>query len=251
MILSVAACSGADDTTDRAAYDATRAGEEARAEAGDMASIDPVTGQKMGDDMIVVTTSADMNARATFMLSSDEVKASKLIGAEVRDATGAGFAKVADVWLGENGASPMLILRHDGALPIGAKLHSVSFSEVTVTPSVSPDDVPGLAYQVAGGTLATLPEFNQTDGNEDRLASEMIGKRADFALGEDSARIDDLILSTRGEARYAVISPGRLDSTQVVIDADTITRAEGDSEGELVITVSEDVFAQAKAYRNR
>lgn len=36
-----------------------------------------------------------------------------------------------------------------------------------------------------------------------------------------------------------------------MINADAITRAQGDSEGELVISLTEDVFDRAKAYREQ
>jgi len=243
LMLSAAACSGASDANEVAAYDATNDGYETTTER-DMASV-------YGDDQTIVTASADEDARLVFMLSSDEVKASKLIGADVKNTAGDDFAKVSDVWMGENGAEPMLILEEGGIMGVGAQRYTVSFDDVTVNTAMNSNDAPNLVFQTAGDTLENLPEFEENGVNDYRLASEMLGKTADFSLSDESARIDDLIFSTTGEARYAVISPGMLSSNSVVIDADAITRAEGDSDGELVITVSEDVFAQAKAYRNR
>ncbi len=265
MMLSAAACSGASHSNEVAAYDATTDGHETRTE-GDMASTydpnDPNrtgtgytdttnrTGTAFGDNQNVGTAGAEMDARPAFMLALDEVKASKLIGADVRNSAGDDFATVSDVWMGENGAEPMLILEEGGIMGVGARRYTVSFDDVILTPSTGQDE-PNLVFQTAGETLDNLPEFEENGVNEYRLASEMMGKTADFSLRDESARIDDLIFSTTGEARYAVISPGLLSSNSVVIDADSITRAQGDSDGELVITVSEDVFAQAKAYRDR
>ncbi|MFN3315040.1 MAG: hypothetical protein ACK46Q_16485 [Hyphomonas sp.] len=266
MMLSAAACSGASDANEVAAYDATSDGYETRTE-GDMASTydpnDPNrtgtgytdttnrTGTAFGDNQNVGTAGANMDSRPAFMLASDEVKASKLIGADVKNSAGDDFAKVSDVWMGENGADPMLVLEEGGIMGVGAQRYTVSFDQVTVNAATNRNDSPNLVFQTAGDTLENLPQFEENGVNEYRLASEMMGKTAEFSLRDESARIDDLIFTTSGEARYAVISPGMLSSNSVVIDADSITRAQGDSDGELVITVSEDVFAQAKAYRDR
>ncbi|MFN3312227.1 MAG: PRC-barrel domain-containing protein [Hyphomonas sp.] len=250
IMLSAAACSGASDANEVAAYDATSDGYETRTE-GDMASTYDRDNTMYGDNQNVVTTGAEMDSRPAFMLASDEVKASKLIGADVKNAAGDNYAKVSDVWMGENGAEPMLILEEGGIMGVGAQRYTVSFDQVTVNAATNRNDSPNLVFQTAGDTLENLPQFEENGVNEYRLASEMMGKTADFSLRDESARVDDLIFSTSGEARYAVISPGMLSSNSVVIDADSITRAQGDSDGELVITVSEDVFAQAKAYRDR
>jgi len=250
LIFTAAACTGANDSTDRAAYDTQGDAYETRTETSDMASVQGRTDTVYGDNQTGASASADTN-RDLFTLASDELKASNLIGADVRNTAGDDIAKVADVWLGENGESSMLIVEDGGVLGIGSQRYSVSFDDVTLTPAVDRDEAPNLIFRTAGDSLETLPEFDKNGVNEHRLASEMMGKTADFALRDESARIDDLIINTNGEARYAIISPGLLSSNQVVIDADTITRAEGDSEGELVITLTEDVFAKAKAYRNR
>lgn len=249
MMLSAAACSGASDSNEVAAYDATTDGYETRTDAETASTYDR-DNTMYGDNRNVDIAGADMDARPAFMLASDEVKASKLIGADVTNVAGEDFATVSDVWMGENGAAPMLILEEGGIMGVGAQRYSVGFDTVTLTPT-SGEDEPNLVFQTAGETLENLPEFEEDGVNEYRLASEMMGKTAEFSLRDESARIDDLIFSTTGEARYAVISPGMLSSNQVVIEADSITRAQGDSDGELVITVSEDVFAQAKAYRDR
>jgi sporulation protein YlmC with PRC-barrel domain len=250
MMLSAAACSGASDSDEVAAYDATTDGYQETRTDGDTASTYDRDNTMYGDNQNVLAPGADMDARPVFMLASDEVKASKLIGADVANTAGEDFATVSDVWMGENGAAPMLILEEGGIMGVGAQRYSVSFDTVTLTPT-SGEEEPNLVFQTAGDTLENLPEFEENGINEYRLASEMMGKTAEFSLRDESARIDDLIFSTTGEARYAVISPGMLSSNSVVIDADSITRAQGDSDGELVITVSEDVFARAKAYRDR
>lgn len=253
MILTATACSDTTDTTDSAAYDTadeaygTTDRTDPSMTGTDTANMD----DRYNADGNVIDTTGTMSNRQAFMLGTDEVLASDLMDAGVQNQAGEQVAKVADVWLGANRSSPVLIIQDDGLTGLGGQRYMASFSEVTMTPTTGQGEEPNVMIQLRGDSIETLPEYEQDGLNDYTLVTEMIGTTAEFTERDDSARIDDLILSTSGEPRYAVVSEGLLSTDQIVIDADNIIRAEGDSDGELVITISEDVFEQAEAYREQ
>lgn len=188
-------------------------------------------------------------APATYTLASGEHEASDLIGAAVHNAAGEEIATVSDVWFGTNGAAPMLVVRDGGVAGVGGDLRTLAYDVAMIQPD--PEDVdgePDVFIKMTGETLSTLPKFEQASADDFRLASEMIGATAAIAFNGESARINDLILSDTGEARYAVIAADLAAGDQVVVDAENITLAEGDADGELVIDLDAEAFAAAPAY---
>ena len=187
-----------------------------------------------------MTTDAQV---ATYMLASGEHEASDLIGASVHNPAGEEIATVADIWLGANGSAPMIVVRD------GGELCTVAYSAATIAadPETSGDE-PDVIVRLTDETLETLPEFEQVDGNDFRLASEMIGTTVDVSFSGESARINDLILTNTGEARYAVITPDLVSTNQIVVDANAITVAQGDTDGGLVLDLDAQTFAAALEY---
>ena len=228
LMMSAAAC-GASDTATIESPGATQiAGTEAA----------------MNDDL----QTADV-AAATYTLASGEYEASDLIGAPVHNAAGEEIATVSDVWLGTNGAAPMLVVRDGGVAGVGGDMRTMAYDVAMITPD--PEDTdgePDVFVKMAGDTLSTLPSFEQASADDFRLASEMIGSTVAISYSGESARINDLILSETGQARYAVISPDLASTDQILVDAGNITVAEGDADGELVLDVDAEAFTAAPAY---
>jgi hypothetical protein len=194
------------------------------------------------------TKTTDARA-ATYMLASGEHEASDLIGASVHNPAGEEIATVADIWLGANGSAPMIVLRDGGVAGVGGKLRTLAYSEATIAadPDTSGDE-PDVIVRLTDETLETLPEFEQVDDNDFRLASEMIGTTVGVSFSGGSARINDLILTNTGKARYAVISPDLVSIDLIVVDANAITVARGDTDGGLVLDLDAQTFAAAPEY---
>jgi hypothetical protein len=118
-----------------------------------------------------------------------------------------------------------------------------------ITPDVDgTGDEPDVFVKMTGESLSVLPKFEQANADDFRLASEMIGSTLAISYSGESARINDLILSETGQARYAVISPDLASTDQILVDAGNISIAEGDADGELVLDVDAEAFTAAPAY---
>jgi hypothetical protein len=196
----------------------------------------------------VETTSNAANV-VTYALASGEFEASDLIGASVHSPSGKEIAAVADIWLGADGIAPMIVVRDGGVAGMGGNLLSVAYSAAMITPDATTSgDEPNVIVGLTEETLESLPAFTQTSENDFRLASEMIGATVDIAVNGESGRINDLILSKTGEARYAILAPNLTTTDQLVVDAKAITVAQGDADGELVLDIDAQAFAAAPAY---
>lgn len=142
---------------------------------------------------------------------------------------------------------PVLLVRDGGITGLGGDLRTLNFSAATVSGEAG--DEPDLIIAIAEETLETLPEFEQDDMNDYRLASEVMGVTTAMSFSGDQARVNDLILTNAGELRYAVISPGLVSTNQIVVDADAIQVAQGDGEGEVMIDLDQAAFDAAPMYR--
>jgi hypothetical protein len=228
LMMSAAAC-GASDTATIESPDATEIA---------------TTEDALNDDL----QTADI-AAATYTLASGEYEASDLIGAPVHNAAGEEIATVSDVWFGTNGAAPMLVVRDGGVAGVGGDLRTMPYDVAMITPDADgTGDEPDVFIKATGESLSTLPSFEQASADDFRLASEMIGSALAISYSGESARINDLILSETGEARYAVISPDLATTDQILVDAGNISLAEGDTDGELVLDVDAEAFSAAPAY---
>ena len=201
------------------------------------------------DDATVETADADAldAVRAEYRLAQGEIEASDLIGASVRNGADEEIATVADLYLGEDGASPVILIRDGGVAGVGGELRQIAFNSATVT--APPNDEPEVLVQIAEENLETLPAFEQDGMNDYRLASEIMGATTPVSFREDDVRITDLILTNSGELRYAVISPSLASTDQFVVPANAIRVAEGDSDGDVILDMDEAEFDEAPMYR--
>lgn len=201
------------------------------------------------DDATVETANADAldSVRAEYRLAQGEIEASDLIGASVRNGADEEIATVADLYLGEDGASPVILIRDGGVAGVGGDLRQIAFTSATVTAPAN--DEPEVLVQIAEENLETLPAFEQDGMNDYRLASEIMGATTPVSFREDDVRITDLILTNSGELRYAVISPSLASTDQFVVPANAIRVAEGDSDGDVILDMDEAEFDEAPMYR--
>jgi len=199
-------------------------------------------GQGMSDpDMM---NQADQ-PRPVFVLASDEVLASDLIGAPVRNPVGDDIATVADIWIGEDGDAPKLIIREGGVAGVGGTLHAIAFDTATIEP-VAGDDEPEVRVTYSEDSLEGLPEFKQDGLDDFRLASEAIGTTASFNSGDAVVRVNDFVMKHDGTPEYVVVADGMAGAEQYVISSDALQIEQGDGEGTLVVDMTTDDFARAK-----
>ncbi|MBY9066672.1 PRC-barrel domain-containing protein [Hyphomonas sp. WL0036] len=232
LMLGAAACSDTSQSIETAGYETSGPQVE---EVADLEDPTAQTAEATGD-------------RVEYTLASGELEASDLIGASVHNPAGEEIATVADVFLGTEGMQPVILIRDGGVSGLGGDLRTLAFEAASVTPGEVGDE-PDLIVAMSEDSLETLPEFEQEEMNDYRLASEMMGAVPALSFSGDMVRVNDLILTEGGELRYAVISPGLATTEQVVINANAIKVAEGDSDGELVVDIDQAELDEAPMYR--
>ena len=242
LMMAAAACSDAQTTAQTASYEPPAS--ETPAATPDQAK-DGYTSTYTDMDRKEVAQDMTADHHSQFMLASNEVKASDLIGASVWNPAGEDIATVADIWLGETGDEPKLIVREGGVAGVGGTLHAVSFDDATIEP-VAGDDEPNVRITYSEASLEGLPEFEQDGMNDFRLASEVMGTNASFAFNDEDGRVNDFILKKSGEPEYIVVADGIAGSDQYVIDADALRIEQGDGDGTVMIDVDKDTYAKAK-----
>lgn len=241
LMLSAAACTA---ETDRSA------GVETRAEMEPIYD-DELTPPEEAAFADASDTAPDATAevREEYVLASNELEASDLIGAAVIGASGDEIATVADIWLGDSGDTPQLLVRDGGLTGLGGELRMVNFDAATIAPQDGTVE-PEVFVTLAEASLDALPEFEQEEMNDYRLASEMIGSNPTLSFSGETVRIADLILTASGEPRYAVVSPSLVSTDLVVIDMNAVTVAQGDGdENEVILNVQPQDYETAPTYR--
>lgn len=188
--------------------------------------------------------------RTVYTLAVGEIEASDLLGASVQSVANEEISIVEDIWLADGNSKAMLILRDGGVAGVGGTLRSIAFDSAAIVPDdTKPGDEPDVIVRLTEATLDLLPEFKQSTADDDRLASELTGKTVMIGATGQSARINDLILSSTGQTRYAVISPDLISMEQILVDADTLVVAEGDADGQMTLDVTAQILADAPAYK--
>lgn len=242
LLLAAGACSDADAPNERAGYDNNGQVQTEAVINGDTVTVDTANSGYDAD--------LDVNAstRTEYTLAQGEMEASDLIGAPVRNGTGEDIATVSDIFFGRDGSDPQILVRDGGIGGLGGDQRVVEFDTARITNLEG--DEPEVFIQITQASLEMLPEYEQEELNDYRLASELIGTMSSVSFSDDKARLNDLIITQTGELRYALISPGMLPTENIVMDADTITVAQGDGDGEVVINTDQAAFDAAPIYRS-
>ena len=245
LMLGAAACSGAETHTKTADNDSAVMTETAAYDA------EYASGDATEDDFDVDTRVAMGDAdqaeieRDDYVLASDEFLTSELIGEDVTDANGEEVGEVEDVLLASGNMQPMLVIR-DG---FAGDLHTVSFDQAEIW--FDEEGEPEARMDLTKDMLDDLQEFEQEGLNDYRLASELTGTNVRLGFNDKDVRVTDMIMKTDGTAKYAVVSNGIVDAVtdeRFLINPAKIVVSQGDSEGEMMIDLSEEEFTNAMSF---
>ncbi|KJS36223.1 MAG: hypothetical protein VR74_13980 [Hyphomonas sp. BRH_c22] len=231
LMAGLAACSGSDTTIETANTDTAPYSDTTTTETE-------------------VTTETEL-ARPAYVMAAGEMKASSLIGDNIIGANGETIATVADVLIGKNKAPGHIVFRDGGVLGIAGELGLLPFSSVSVT--MDSDNEPMLSAALVDESLEGVAEFEQDGMDDFRLASELIGTNAELAVADTYSRITDLIISSDGSVRQAVVTDGVSGVTsedRLVIDFDAITVVQGDGEGEVMINQTPEQLKMAPVFND-
>jgi len=238
LMAGLAGCSGADNTVDTAETDTAPYSEN--------------TADDMNDTSVdtAITTETEL-ARPAYVMAAGEMKASSLIGDNIIGANGETIATVADVLIGRDMEPGQIVFRDGGVLGIAGELGTLPFSSVSV--SMDTDGEPMISAALVDESLEGVAEFEQDGMDDFRLASELIGTNAELAVPDTYSRITDLIISSDGSVKQAVVTDGlsgAASADRLVIDFDAITVVQGDSEGEVMINKTSEQLKMAPVFKD-
>lgn len=238
LMAGLAACSGADTTIETADNDTAPYSEN---------SVDDMNDTTIDTD---ITTETELD-RPVYVMAAGEMKASSLIGDNIIGANGETIATVADILIGRDMGPGQIVFRDGGVLGIAGELGTLPFSAVSVT--MDTDGEPMVSAALVDESLEGVAEFEQEGMDDFRLASELIGTNAELAVADTYSRITDLIISSDGSVKQAVVTDGisGVASTErLVIDFDAITVVQGDSEGEVMINKTSEQLKMAPVFND-
>tara|TARA_R110000796_G_scaffold239962_2_gene360820 strand:- start:864 stop:1577 length:714 start_codon:yes stop_codon:yes gene_type:complete len=234
----LAACSGADTTIETADNDTAPYSEN---------TVDDMNDTTVDTD---ITTETELD-RPVYVMAAGEMKASSLIGDDIIGANGETIATVADILIGRDMGPGQIVFRDGGVLGIAGELGTLPFSSVSVT--MDTDGEPMVSAALVDESLEGVAEFEQDGMDDFRLASELIGTNAELAVADTYSRITDLIISSDGSVKQAVVTDGLSGVTsaeRLVIDFDAITVVQGDSEGEVMINKTSEQLKMAPVFND-
>lgn len=238
LMAGLAACSGADTTIETADNDTAPYSEN---------TVDNMNDTTVDTD---ITTETELD-RPVYVMAAGEMKASSLIGDNIIGANGETIATVADILIGRDMGPGQIVFRDGGVLGIAGELGTLPFSAVSVT--MDTDGEPMVSAALVDESLEGVAEFEQEGMDDFRLASELIGTNAELAVADTYSRITDLIISSDGSVKQAVVTDGisGVASTErLVIDFDAITVVQGDSEGEVMINKTSEQLKMAPVFND-
>ncbi|KCZ49495.1 PRC-barrel domain-containing protein [Hyphomonas pacifica] len=237
LMLGAAACSKTETNAQTAEAPATETTQTASNSADAM----------YGGEVMDASANDEMGAkkdvtRIAYVPATGEMMASDLIDEDVYDANGEEIGEIADIMISGDDTQPTLIIR-DG---VAGALHPVTFDQATITWDEEKEPIATLT--VTDETLDSMPEFEQEGLNDYRLASELMGTNASLAFNDKEVRITDFIMAKDGTLKYAVVADGVVDaltSDRYLVNPDVITIAQGDSDGEIVLDLTSEEYADA------
>ncbi|WP_430403981.1 PRC-barrel domain-containing protein [Hyphomonas sp.] len=238
LMAGLAACSGADTTIETADNDTAPYSEN---------TVDDMNDTTVDTD---ITTETELD-RPVYVMAAGEMKASSLIGDDIIGANGETIATVADILIGRDMGPGQIVFRDGGVLGIAGELGTLPFSSVSVT--MDTDGEPMVSAALVDESLEGVAEFEQDGMDDFRLASELIGTNAELAVADTYSRITDLIISSDGSVKQAVVTDGLsgvASAERLVIDFDAITVVQGDSEGEVMINKTSEQLKMAPVFND-
>ena len=170
-------------------------------------------------------------------LSYAGISASGLLGTDAL-MRGEAFGEVEDLVLSNDGNLVALTVREEG--PLGTEGQRLAVAGPDVGFERAPADAPRLS-----AVLRSAP----MDFEEDALptgalfASELIGERVEIGLREDGARVVDVVMNARGQARDVALDYA---GQRYLVPFTALLRAEGD--GGFYLEADEDAFDDMPVY---
>jgi len=148
----------------------------------------------------------DARAGARMRSASSLISAEEFVGAEIQNARNERIGEVKDLWIDASGQAQAVVTSSGGLAGVGGKTATVKFSSQSVVRTEDDRAVYRLAADEED--LKSLPEFEEGENAELRLASEILGSEVEFSGSTDEATITDLLMSADGRIESVVIKDG-------------------------------------------
>ena len=160
----------------------------------------------------------------TVYLMSGDLSAGELIGAKVIGADGEDAATIDDFIINSDGQIDRVVFRSGDFIDLLGTQGALAFDQLDL--EMAADNEPRFTVSMTEEALQNVEEYDQDGLNDYSLASEIIGTTADFTNSDESARINDIIISADGEAKYAIVgdtimdNDRQLDFDRIIVDDD-------------------------------
>lgn len=237
LILGAAACSQSESTEyDTASYDETQ--------TADMTAETDET--MMDDEVLMAESDTELMDAEIVYLTSGELSADELIGSPIYGSDGEKVATVDDFFLSEDGTVQSIVFKA-GALndTIGDK-STLPFNQFDF--AIDADAEPRFTVAMTDEAMEQIAEFEQDGLNDYRLASEIIGTTADFINSDESIRINDIILTDAGKAKYAIVGDMMDDERQLAFTSINVEQGDG---GAIIIDAAYDDLETMPVFKYR
>jgi sporulation protein YlmC with PRC-barrel domain len=189
-------------------------------------------------------------ATSAAMTSTDEFRASKLIGVNVKNNDGETIGEVDDLIMSSGDKMLQAILSVGGFLGIGERHVAVPFKDIKVT-RVNNDNE--LFYQATKDQLEGMPKFSydETEKMAQMVrASKLIGMNVKNGTDETIGEVEDLIVSAADGMPKAVLDVGNyLDSGEKLVSVpyDSL-KMSGTEDKEIIYTTTKEELSSMPAF---
>lgn len=194
----------------------------------------------------------DMTADAAVMsklsLNASDMSVKELLGEGIIGVGGERVARVDDVLIGPDGKASHIVYLTGGVFGWGGAKGLIPFDQVAL--SYENENDAYVSAAITEESAKSAIEFKQDGFNDYRLASEVIGAKADLVSTEDDdddAVINDLIVSADGDIPYVVLQESVVGSIgagkKYAVNYDLLGIEEGD--GGVVINATEEQIENA------
>jgi len=232
LMLGAVACSQSSDDIEMG--DANYS--ETETAATDTDGMETAETDMMAGDVADDTT---MQQVETVYLTSGEYSADELIGSEVIGADGEKIANVEDLLVNASGDVDSVIFRAGDFIDMVGDKGALEFDQLDLV--ATGEDDPRFTVSMTDEAIQEVADFEQDGLNDYRLASEMIGTTADLANSDDSARIEDIIITEDGSVAYAVISDPMAMEEMRQLAFNRISVEQGDGGSIVIDATAEDI----------
>lgn len=203
------------------------------------------TMEKSAKEMDTTAKAAVMNK---LTLDASDMSVKELLGEGIIGVGGERVARVDDVLIGPDGNASHIVYLTGGVFGWGGAKGLIPFDQVALSYEKGNDAYVSAAITEESAKSAV--EFKQDGFNDYRLASEVIGAKADLvstADDDDDAVVNDLIVSANGDIPYVVLQESVVGSIgagkKYAVNYDLLGIEEGD--GGVVINATEEQIENA------